>query len=64
MPNKIHNLEFKFFFVSEVAAMLRVSSAVVYCLIRDGKLPAVKVGRAWKIPEESITSYICALKNQ
>jgi excisionase family DNA binding protein len=54
-------IDFKFFYVSEVAAMLRVSSPIIYKLLHDGKLDAVKIGRAWKIPEAAITRYIDSL---
>lgn len=54
-------IDFKFFYVSEVAAMLRVGTPIIYKLLREGKLDAVKIGRAWKIPEAAITSYINSL---
>ncbi|WP_094607179.1 hypothetical protein SPSIL_058160 [Sporomusa silvacetica DSM 10669] len=57
----ILSIDFKFFYVSEVAAMLRVSAPVIYNLIHEGKLDAIKIGRAWKIPEASITNYINSL---
>ncbi len=62
-PSYDSGISFKFFSVAEVAAMLRVSSQVVYQLIRDNKLEAVKVGRPWKIPAEAISSYISALRS-
>ncbi|MDU2064649.1 MAG: helix-turn-helix domain-containing protein [Sporomusaceae bacterium] len=55
-------IHIKLFYVFEVAAMLRVSTQVVYILIHNGKLPAIKMGRSWKIPEESINSYINSLQ--
>jgi excisionase family DNA binding protein len=59
----IRGIDFKFFYVSEVAAMLRVGSPIIYKLIHEGKLDAVKIGRAWKISEAAITHYIGALGN-
>lgn len=56
-------IPFQFFSIAEVAAMLRVSSQVVYQLIRDNKLEAVKLGRPWKISAEAIASYINALRS-
>lgn len=38
----------------EVAEILRVSLQTVLRLIRDGKLHAVKVGRQWRIPRDSL----------
>ncbi|SCM82557.1 conserved hypothetical protein [uncultured Sporomusa sp.] len=59
----IHGIQFKYFYVAEVAAMLRVSSQVIYQLIHERKLQAIKVGKAWKISEEAIANYICSLEN-
>jgi len=36
----------------EVAAHLRVSPAVVLRLLRRGELPALRVGRAWRVEAE------------
>jgi len=60
----IVSIDFKFFYVSEVAAMLRVGTPIIYSLLHDGKLDAIKIGRSWKISEVAITSYINSLGNQ
>ena len=60
----INGIEFRFYYVSEVAAMLRVSAPVIYDLIHEGKLEAVKIGRAWKIPTDAVSRYISSLGNQ
>lgn len=60
-PLPVLGIDFKFFYVSEVAAMLRVGTPIIYKLLHEGKLDAVKIGRAWKIPEAAITSYINSL---
>ena len=59
----IYVVHFKLFYITEVAAMLRVGTPTIYKLIREGKLKAIKIGRAWKIPEEAINSYIQSLSN-
>lgn len=51
----IQGITFKFFFVSEVAAMMRVSSATIYKLIHEGKIQAIKIGRVWKISEAAVS---------
>jgi excisionase family DNA binding protein len=38
----------------EAAELLRVHVNTVKYLIRKGKLPASKVGRAWRIPRETV----------
>jgi excisionase family DNA binding protein len=42
----------RFLTPQEVAAQLRVSPAVVLRLLRRGELPALRVGRLWRIDEE------------
>lgn len=46
------------FHVSDAASLLSCSSQVIYELIHMGKLSAYKDGKAWKIPEKSISDYI------
>jgi len=38
----------------ETAAILRVHTNTVKYLIHSGQLPAAKIGRAWRIPRESV----------
>jgi len=40
--------------VSEVAEYLRVHSTTVYRLLKQGKLPAFKVGSDWRFNVEAI----------
>ena len=42
----------------EVAAQLRVSPAVVLRLLRHGDLPALRIGRAWRVEEEDLRRWI------
>lgn len=44
--------------VAEVADLFRVSSMTVYRLIRNGELPAVRVGRSYRVSEEDLQSYL------
>ncbi|QBI56865.1 helix-turn-helix domain-containing protein [Streptomonospora litoralis] len=37
--------------VTEVARMLRLSKMTVYRMIHDGRLPAIRIGRAYRVPE-------------
>ena len=45
----------RFMTVSEVAAVLRVSNMTVYRLINAGQLPAVRIGRSFRVPRRSST---------
>lgn len=44
--------------VAEVADLFRVSSMTVYRLIRNGELPAVRVGRSYRVREDDLQSYL------
>lgn len=44
--------------VKEVAKILRVSTKTAYKLIDERKLPAVKVGRSYRIAKSDIVSYL------
>lgn len=44
--------------VAEVADLLRVSTMTVYRLIRGGELPAVRVGRNYRVRRGDLDSYL------
>lgn len=44
--------------VEEVAVKLRVDPRTVYRMIEQGTLRAVRVGRLWRIPKESLARYL------
>ncbi|MGI8815186.1 MAG: helix-turn-helix domain-containing protein [Pseudonocardia sp.] len=44
--------------VSEVAAMLRLSKMTIYRLMDKGKLPALRVGRSFRIPRDSVRALL------
>lgn len=50
--------EAKFLTVAEVALMMRVSKMTVYRLVHGGDLPAVRVGRSFRVREEDANEYI------
>jgi excisionase family DNA binding protein len=50
--------EAKFLTVAEVASMMRVSKMTVYRLVHNGDLPAVRVGRSFRVREEDANEYI------
>lgn len=52
--------EARFATVSEVAALLRVSRMTVYRLIKQGDLPAIRVGRGYRVRESDIDDYLRA----
>ncbi|MGZ5405070.1 MAG: helix-turn-helix domain-containing protein [Nocardioides sp.] len=48
----------KFLTVAEVAAMMRVSKMTVYRLVHNGELPAVRVGRSFRVTEDDVDAYL------
>jgi excisionase family DNA binding protein len=48
----------KFVTVAEVAQMMRVSKMTVYRLVHGGDLPAIRVGRSFRVPEEAVHEYL------
>ncbi|WP_136192517.1 MULTISPECIES: helix-turn-helix domain-containing protein [Actinomyces] len=49
-----------FLTVAEVAAMLRVSKMTVYRMVHSGDLPAMQVGRSFRVPERAVQQYLAA----
>ena len=47
-----------FLTVQEVAAMMRVSAMTVYRLIKAGDLPAVRVGRSYRVRDVDVDAYL------
>lgn len=44
--------------VVEVAATMRVSNMTVYRLIKSGQLPAIRVGKNYRIRETDMNAYL------
>ena len=50
--------EVRFLTVAEVASIMRVSKMTVYRLVHGGELPAVRVGRSFRVPEDAVHTYL------
>jgi excisionase family DNA binding protein len=48
----------RFLTVAEVAEMMRVSNMTVYRMVESGKLPAVRFGRSYRIPESAMAAVL------
>jgi excisionase family DNA binding protein len=46
--------------VAEVAATMRVSNMTVYRLIKGGELPALRVGKNYRVRESDVDRYLAA----
>ncbi len=50
--------EVRFLTVAEVATIMRVSKMTVYRLVHGGELPAIRVGRSFRVPEQAVHDYL------
>jgi excisionase family DNA binding protein len=50
--------EVRFLTVAEVASIMRVSKMTVYRMVHAGELPAIRVGRSFRVPEDAVNSYL------
>ena len=56
--NKADHAKAMFLTVAEVATLLRVSNMTVYRLISAGDLPAVRVGKSYRLREDDVDKYL------
>lgn len=47
-----------FLTIAEVASKMRVSKMTVYRLVHSGELPAVRVGRSFRVTEDDVNDYL------
>ena len=50
--------EVRFLTVAEVATIMRVSKMTVYRMVHAGELPAIRVGRSFRVPEDEVHTYL------
>ena len=50
--------EVRFLTVAEVASIMRVSKMTVYRMVHAGELPAIRVGRSFRVPEDAVSKYL------
>ncbi|GHG47062.1 hypothetical protein GCM10011331_07550 [Flavimobilis marinus] len=48
----------RFLTVAEVADEMRVSRMTVYRLVHAGELPAIRVGKSFRVPDEALRQYL------
>ena len=51
-------VEHRLLTVREVADAMRVSTMTVYRLVHSGELPAIRVGRSFRIPAAAVDDYL------
>ena len=50
--------DIKVYTLDEVADILKVTKRTLYNYVKAGKLPAVKMGKYWRVSEESLQAFI------
>ncbi len=50
--------EANFLTIAEVASMMRVSKMTVYRLVHNEELPALRVGRSFRVREDDVNEYL------
>jgi excisionase family DNA binding protein len=48
--------------VTEVAEYLKISEVTTYKLVQEGKIPAFKIGRHWRVKKNDLSEFIEKLK--
>ena len=56
--NPLDLSDMAFLTVSEVAGVMRVSKMTVYRMVHSGELPAVRVGRSFRVPAKAVREYL------
>lgn len=57
-PQYTHGMTERLLTAAEVADQLRVSTMTIYRLIRSGELPAVRVGRNYRVRQSDLDVYL------
>ena len=66
MSNSVPEMPPRFLTLTDVAETLNISAAQAYALVRNGELPAIKVGGRgqWRVESDVLESYITAMYAQ
>lgn len=50
--------------ITQVAEYFQISEMTTYKLVQQGKIPAFKIGRHWRVKKEDLSEFIEKLKNK
>lgn len=54
----------KLFTVREVADLLHISIVAVYSWIHGGMLPAIRIGKEWRVKERDLEEFLDSRQNK
>lgn len=58
MSSSLSSLPSRALTITEARKILHISKPTIYELIRSGTLPAFRVGRDWRVSEETLRAFI------
>lgn len=61
MDNNFHDREI--LTISQVAEYLQISEMTTYKLVQEGRIPAFKIGRHWRVKKTDLSELIDKLQN-
>ncbi len=50
--------ELNYYTLAEIAEQLQITRRTLYSWVKEGKLPAVKLGRQWRVSEEALADFL------
>ena len=50
--------EFKLYTITEIAEILRVTQRTIYSYIKEKELPAIKIGKHWRVRHEHFEEFL------
>lgn len=50
--------DIKVYTLDEVADILKVTKRTLYTYVKEGKLPAVKMGKYWRVSQDTLEAFI------
>lgn len=51
-------VELKLYTISEIAEILRVTERTIYNYIKEDELPAIKIGKHWRVRHEHLEQFL------
>jgi len=57
-PGNNNGSEYEFLTTDDVLGYLRINARTVYRLIKNGEIPAVRIGRQWRIRRCDLDSWL------
>jgi excisionase family DNA binding protein len=61
-PMENNSMEQEIMTVSQVAKYLQLSEMTTYKLVQEGRIPAFKIGRHWRVKKSDLTDLINKLQ--